>query len=163
SHAIWFWNVGTHELLRRQELATAKLERGWVNAFAYSPDGKILAAGGSLSGERGYLCSVVWMLDSATGKEIQRLEGDLGREAWAPIFDVAFLRGGRYLAAASRVHDEGSRIYVWETATGKRAEHINMALNERLESEKPRQLESWEVNRIPPSIVASPDGRLLAR
>src|SRR5262249_44324744 len=98
-----------------------------------------------------------------TGKEIRRIEVEPFRKTWAPVYDVAFLRGGRYLAVASRVHDEGSRIYVCEIATGKRAEHLNTALNDRPEGEKPRRLESWEVNRIPPSIVTSRDGRLLVR
>jgi WD40 repeat protein len=74
-----------------------------VNTLAYSPDGKTVAAGG-------YDCSV-HLLDVASGKERQRLDGHLG---W--VWDVAFSPDGRTLVSASA---DGT-IRLWDAAGRER-------------------------------------------
>jgi hypothetical protein len=144
-------------------LVKEKGKQAWIWALAYSPDGKTFAAGGIPGIENGGPSGIVWICDSETGRELRRFILDWQTDKWSPIMGLAFLNAGKHLAAASRAHEKGSRVNVWETATGKRFAYLTSSLNLTDEGEEPRGLEAWEINRIEPNIVPSPDGRLLAR
>jgi WD40 repeat protein len=105
-------------------LGTARFRHD-STASAYSPDGKVLASGGS--------DNVICLFDASTGKELRRLAGHLARTFNPPVdretsFDllvgsmgkgavtsVAFSPDGKTLAPASR----DGRIALWDAATGK--------------------------------------------
>jgi WD40 repeat protein len=100
--------------------------------LAFSPDGKSLAAS-TTSG-----AAAIW--DSATGKDIRRIEAhsDLGfGVAWAPI---AYSPCGNYLATAGT---EGT-VKVWDTKTGYRVLILRGHTDD-----------IW-------GLAISPDGKLLA-
>jgi hypothetical protein len=149
-------------LRRRQELVKEQ-PGAWINAVTYSPDGKTFAAGGIPGVEANGPSGIAWICDAATGRELRRFVLDWKTDNWSPIMGLAFLNEGKYLAAGTRAHEVGSRATVWETATGKKVAYLTTGLNLPDDEEKPTRLEPWEINRIEPNIVASPDGRLLAR
>jgi RNA polymerase sigma factor (sigma-70 family) len=74
-------------------------------SMAFSPDGKLLATGGSQNDND------VRLWDVATGKELRRIETGIGVHA------VAFSPDGKLLASGQ---GEG-RIVLWDVATGKEA------------------------------------------
>jgi hypothetical protein len=78
---------------------------------AFSPDGKLLAAGihRSFGNERGYSVKRVSVTEVATGEEVLRLDG--------PFYPVAFSPDGRWLATIDAVGAGGLRI--WDVATGQ--------------------------------------------
>ncbi|HZT81324.1 MAG TPA: tetratricopeptide repeat protein, partial [Gemmataceae bacterium] len=79
-------------------------EVGLVNVLAFSPDGKLLAAGG------GRLKGEAWLWDVAAGKQRQPLQGhDYNVTA------VAFSPDGKRLATAS----QDDTIRLWDAATGR--------------------------------------------
>jgi RNA polymerase sigma factor (sigma-70 family) len=163
TNTVRLWNVSTRQLLHRYELVKDKGKRAWTAALAYSPDGKSFAAGGVPEIEKGGPSGIVWMCDAETGRELGRFLLDWETDGWSPIMGLAFLNTGKHLAAVSRAHEKGTRVTVWETATGKRFAFLTSSLNLTDEGEQPRGLEAWEINRIEPNIVPSRDGRLLAR
>jgi WD40 repeat protein len=160
---ILLWNRSTGKLLR--ELPP---QAGYA-AIALSPDGKVLASGGS--------AKVIRLCDIASGKEVGRLDGARRRvtllaftadgkvlasaeedgivRLWdvaatrqvqaltghgQPLMALAFSADGKTLASAGR--DETLRL--WDVATGRQV----------------RQLTGEGANFW--SVAFSPDGRLLA-
>jgi RNA polymerase sigma factor (sigma-70 family) len=163
TNTIRLWDVRTRQLLHRHELVKDTGKRAWIAALAYSPDGKTFAAGGVPEIEKGGPSGIVWICDAETGRELRRFLLDWETDGWSPIMGLAFLNTGKHLAAVSRAHEKGTRVTIWETATGKRFAYLTSSLNLTDEGEEPKGLETWEINRIEPNIVPSPDGRLLAR
>lgn len=92
-----------------------EIKRGRVSHLAFSPDGKMLAAGDREGKVRLY--------DARTGKEIRTLE----EEPAAPIMDLAFSPDGKLLATTTEIDrtPEGELIakdravHLWRVATGK--------------------------------------------
>ncbi|RIK88318.1 MAG: hypothetical protein DCC67_00705 [Planctomycetota bacterium] len=100
SSADWEW-----QRLWRQchgELRRFEGPQSDVYAAAFSPDGRLAAAGGA---ER-----VLWIWDVATGKTLHRIAGHAGA-----IQDVAFTPDGRRLVS---VGDE-TLVRVWDVTTGE--------------------------------------------
>jgi RNA polymerase sigma factor (sigma-70 family) len=99
------WDVTTGELLRHFE-APASIH---VNRlFAFSPDGKTLAAGAIGEGRQMF---PILLWDAATGKEVKRLAG--------PVYlaiSGAFSPDGRVLATASVAM---GMLQLWDVTTGK--------------------------------------------
>jgi WD40 repeat protein len=86
---------------------------GDVNTFALSADGKTLA---TASGQ------VVVLWDSATGKELRRLEGHTGT-----VRSLAFTADGRTLASEA----DDNCIRLWNTRTAKAVRRIEVPLAPR--------------------------------
>ncbi len=77
-----------------------------VGAFAFSPDGKTLATGGSHSG---------FLLDVATGKIRVALPHEARANHEDQVAAVAFSRDGKLVATAS----QNGEAKLWDAATGK--------------------------------------------
>jgi RNA polymerase sigma factor (sigma-70 family) len=95
--AVSFWHVPTGNRISRFET--------WSSGEALSPDGKVLAVRRPGSG-----CTTFELWDTATGKELRKLEAPLhtGLTAWI------FSPDGKMLAAAF-----GDGIRFWDVVTGK--------------------------------------------
>jgi WD40 repeat protein len=79
---------------------------GEVRSVAFSPDGKLLAAGNRYHTVR------VW--DVATKKEIKTLTGHM-----SDVWSIAFSPDGKTLAAADTDWKKASKVKLWDTTTWK--------------------------------------------
>src|SRR5216683_1997380 len=93
-----------HRTLLRQDLRTGTLAEGSnaVESVAFSPDGRMLAAGDT-GGDVG-----LW--DTASSRRTATLT------AGNPVYTVAFSPDGRTLA----VGGSGGHVSLWDTASGRR-------------------------------------------
>jgi WD40 repeat protein len=89
-----------------QERGAVKGMADQVRALAWSPDGKMIAAGGGTPGAFGELV----LIDAATGSVVRTLDGHRDY-----VYHVAFSPDGKRLASCG--YDKLIRI--WDTATGK--------------------------------------------
>lgn len=147
-------------------------------SVAFSPDGKILAAGA------GYTGIVFW--DALTGKEKSRIDGDNVGD------NIIFSPDGKILAAARnwRQGKEGGVVQLWEVATGKLRGQLEgdenlircaafspngrlLAGHSQWGEERVGAVRVWDLtkekellhiptNSIGHTIAFSPDGKLLA-
>jgi WD40 repeat protein/HEAT repeat protein len=96
------WDVATG----KQRLSLAGHAAGPVGGIAFTPDGKTLATGdGGVSGE-------VKLWDAVSGKELATTIR--GHDPGGEVLSMAFSPDGKLLASES-----GSRLKVWDVATGK--------------------------------------------
>lgn len=111
-------------------------QKDWIGALAVSPDGQLLATACGFYGGRSSACpnGTVHLWNPATGALVRDLNGPK-----PGIFQLAFSRDGRLLAAAS-----GGGATLWEVATG-------------------HQLSSFTASEVGAySVCLSPDGTILA-
>jgi len=101
---VKIWNADTG-----REQATLRGHTEVALCVAFSPNGKILAAGGGALPERTRPGSVT-LWDVAEGREVLILQGHTGA-----VFAVAFTLDGRTLATGS---NDGT-VKLWDTATGQ--------------------------------------------
>jgi WD40 repeat protein len=94
---VQLWEADTGKMLGRLDTGD-----GGLHYFAFAPDGRTVACGGS------FVCRL-W--DVATGKELRRFDGFLQGSPTG----VTFSPDGKRLAAASSC----AAIYLWDVATGK--------------------------------------------
>jgi WD40 repeat protein len=83
-------------------LGTVRLRQPFLDCIAFSPDGKLLASGGSDNRVR------LW--DPDTGKEVGALEGHKHH-----VNDIAFSGDGKWLASGS----QDGELFLWEVDAGK--------------------------------------------
>jgi WD40 repeat protein len=105
--AVVVWDIKTKKEAARFSSPRLARDGTFSGAVAFSPDGKVLAAGGWESGVRLY--------DTATWKEVRRLKkdedgGGLGLRC------VVFSPDGKTLASG----DLFNRVAVWDVATGEK-------------------------------------------
>jgi hypothetical protein len=95
------WDISTRKLIR------TLTHSSWVHAVAFSPDGKILAAG----------ChdETVKLWDISTGKLIRTLTHSSTFSVWAIIYTVAISSDGKILASGS----QDKTVKLWDISTGK--------------------------------------------
>jgi RNA polymerase sigma factor (sigma-70 family) len=137
---VCLWDPATSKELRR-----FPVRRGQVHAVAFSPDGRILAAG--------TVDKTICFWDTATGQEVRRIER-LPTEAE----QVVFSPDGKTLATVGRHIDPGppvwwrpeQRVRLWDVATGK--QHGQLVVREDLED----NVHGFR------SFVYHPDGKLIA-
>jgi WD40 repeat protein len=100
--SLCFWDLDTGKELRRF------VGPGEVSALVFSPEGRLLAAGGGKQ---------IILLNSATSKALVRLKGD--SPGW--IRAVAFSRNGKVLVSAT----EDGLACLWDVPTGKKLREFN--------------------------------------
>ncbi len=109
---------------------------GILTSIAFSPNGKVLAAGASGGQKSGSQAKgTTYLLNVSSGKRIQTLSPGGGAEAFSP--------GGAMLATAGGPHN--SVICLWNVATGARIATLNDPHGSDIES-----------------VSFSPDGKMLA-
>ncbi len=91
------------------EGAIARLGKGIINEIAYSPNGKHLAAAGSVG---------IWIYDMAIDHEVALLTGNTG-----PVSSVAFSPDGNTLISGNT----NGTVWVWNLHTGEHIQTINSA------------------------------------
>jgi hypothetical protein len=101
---IRLWDLSAGRELR--QLSTASP----TTAFAFSPDGKILAAGGEREEGKTLIYSPISLWDVNTGRELRRLPGHL-----FGVNALAFSADGKRLVSGGA----GNVLRVWDVATGK--------------------------------------------
>lgn len=146
---IRLWDVTTGK-----QIGAFGAKMGPVQALAFSPDAKVLAAGDSLrvaaaQGEEGV--STVRLWDAATGRQLRELKGHTGR-----VTTLAFSRDGRSLVSAGN----DATLRFWDPAGGKQVRKIQVPDDTILE-EDPDQHKGIDYGGIR-RVAFSPDGRLLA-
>jgi RNA polymerase sigma factor (sigma-70 family) len=109
ANTIYLWDAGTGK-----ELGRLKGYADEVARLTFSPDGKLVAAGGS--GGHGTRIGTISLWEVATGKEVRRIEGG--------FLPLCFSPDGRMLATwqANDVKNGIARknhLAVWELATGR--------------------------------------------
>ncbi len=108
----WEW----HYLWRlcQPKERTLRGHQGPLQCVAYSPDGRLLAAGSGQWADRHPGKVRIW--DLASGQEVLTLGGLAG-----PVLSVAFSPDGRYLASACAfpLRPDSRTLTVWEIATGR--------------------------------------------
>ena len=82
--------------------AKARLGKGGINVMQFSPDGTLLAVGGSIG---------VWLYDVKTGKEVSMFPGRCQSLSFSP--------DGRFLANGGG-RDSGKELQLWEVDTGRK-------------------------------------------
>ena len=92
--------------------AITRFGKGYVFNFAYSPDGTRLALASTIG---------VWLIDVATGEEINLLTGHTGRLTGHTNYvgKVVFSADGRTLASLSQGYDGDDVIRLWDAVTGE--------------------------------------------
>ena len=92
--------------------AITRFGKGYVFDFAYSPDGTRLALASTIG---------VWLIDVATGEEINLLTGHTGHLTGHTYYvgNVVFSPDGRTLASLSQGYYGDDVIRLWDAVTGE--------------------------------------------
>src|SRR5262249_54770568 len=103
---IRLWDPATGK-----DVGQIKGHEGRLLAFAFSPDGKLLASTGG---------QAVYLWEVATGKELHKLPCEVtfavaGGTSWLRGAPLVFSPDGRLLASVA----SDRAVHVWEVATGK--------------------------------------------
>jgi WD40 repeat protein len=102
---LMIYGLAIQHLPAQDSKATFVGDDGWMDAVAFSPDGKTLASGGTTAVQ-------VW--DLATGMEVRRF-----KTPEDGVRPVAFSRDGKILASAGDTKSQGVRVMLWDVASGK--------------------------------------------
>jgi WD40 repeat protein len=170
------WDVASRRLVRRLQ-SDPKREDGYpydsYSHVAFSPDGKLLAgAGGIQRTRRGVNVTddaIVQLWDAATGKKLRRLSMKDGDE-FCTVDAVAFSPDGKRLIASGRANVTSagvvlqfycSKVRAWEVATGKPLPHLSAGMID-IDQGPAASLFPHQRPGISPSIIFSPDGKMLA-
>jgi WD40 repeat protein len=143
---VWLWNIEdpTHPVLLRQLTVgltgTTPAPVPTINAVSFSPDGRLLAAGGENGNDTGGVVQI-WDVDnpsdpSTAGQSLTNFNDG--------VTTVAFRPQGRYLTAG-----DSSTIHVWDTTNP--AHPAPVVSGQSVDS-------TYSIS----SIAFSPDGLLLA-
>ncbi|RKU20481.1 hypothetical protein C6501_00155 [Candidatus Poribacteria bacterium] len=132
-------SVGSHNLENYIENylpkdAITRFGKGYVFNFAYSPDGTCLALASTIG---------VWLIDVATGEEINLLTGHTGHLTGHTYYvgDVVFSPDGKTLVSLSNGYHDDDAIHLWDAVTGESKAVLTEGIN---------------------SPIFSPDGKTLA-
>lgn len=114
--------------------AITRFGKGYVFNFAYSPDGTRLALASTIG---------VWLIDVATGEEINLLTGHTGHLTGHTYYvgDVVFSPDGKTLVSLSNGYHDDDAIHLWDAVTGESKAVLTEGIN---------------------SPIFSPDGKTLA-
>jgi WD40 repeat protein len=130
------WDLGAQKEVRRLETT----EKSNI-LEAVAPDRKTVAVGA--------FTATTVLIDSSTGKEVQRLQGPTG-----PIYGAAFTPDGCTLVVW---YAAGNLVYLWDLATGRKVREYTFPDGDDPPGPNPL---AW--GRAVYTGAVSPDGRLIA-
>jgi RNA polymerase sigma factor (sigma-70 family) len=168
---VGLWDVAGRRLIRRLQ-SDPKREDGFrYDSFdhpTFSPDGKLLAAAGAVGRSRGGVNvtddAIVQLWDTATGKQLRRFSLKDGADDFCTVDAVAFSPDGKTLIASGQARsseNSGSKVRVWEVATGKQLARLSGALSATLDDGPFSPVSPLEPE-VRLRIACSPDGTRLA-
>jgi WD40 repeat protein len=103
----WLWDAATGQRIRQ-----FTEQKGIGAAAAFSPDGRLVAAGGgNADSSESAFSTEVRLWEAATGKQVQILTGALG------VYSMAFSPDGRFLVTGG----EKNVAQIWDVARGQQA------------------------------------------
>jgi WD40 repeat protein len=163
NNAIRLWDVARRTPVRTLSIDLKKLDLKWFNIYrvAFAPDGKTLASCGEGPSPKAKSVRLefVHLWDPATGSELRRLEFQDNADDFVTVEAVDFSPDGQTLIASAWAETKAGRVRVWDVATGKVLTEVTTAINSWFPTWERGKLQS---PRVPPRVVFSPDGRLLA-
>jgi WD40 repeat protein len=142
------------DLSNGRKLCTLKAEQGTIDCLAFSPDGRLLAAGCGCT---------VFTWEAASGKLLRQFYG--GKH---PVRLVTFSPDGRRLQTVASARDHWStgavtlppdRVQLWDVATGKLLRTRGGPIGEEKKLSQPAKGETLVETLVPVAVAQSANGR----
>jgi len=162
-YSVKLWDAASHRLLRSLSWDKNENLKGyWADAVSFSPDGRLLASAYSNYGD-----SFVRIWDVANGRQIRQLDlsdPHAQKNDWVDPNGVAFSPDGRLLAASGRTGSgRGSKVAIWEAATGKELPQRTQAMNTFYKEDNEFLTFPFVSKIVSTRVLFSPNGQMIVQ